>query len=444
MKRNHKLLLLFSGVMVLAITGCMFPEKKFPGPEAPFSKTVEIRQTGKKYQLYRNGKPYYIRGAGGDQYFAELAANGGNSIRTWSTHGLQEVLDQAAAHDLTVLAGLDLWPERLGMDYSDPVMVLEQKERIRKDVLTYKDHPALLMWGIGNELDLGYANESVWEAVNEIAAMIHEIDPNHPTTTMIMPNARNTRLIAEKAPEIDLLSFNVFGAAGKLDENLRKAWWGWKGPYIISEWGGLGWWERQTTQWYVPIDMTGTLKAEKLVEVYSESMKEDTMWCMGSYLFFWGNKQERTHTWFSFFTEDGHPTSLVEAARYNWTGKWPENRTPVIDSVKLNNRIDSENIYLYKRQRYTARVLAQDPEGEPLNFKWEIRPEGKYIKITGGDKEYKPQPIEGLIETIEGGQMSFKAPDETGPYRIFVYISDPQGSTAIADIPFYVTHSSID
>ncbi|MDX2246659.1 MAG: glycoside hydrolase family 2 TIM barrel-domain containing protein [Bacteroidia bacterium] len=443
--KSSSLTILLIGLMVfLAESGCLFPEKKFPGNELPFQKTVEIRQVGKNYQLYRHGKPYYIRGAGGDEYFGELAANGGNSVRTWSTYQLKEILDRADSNGLTVLAGLDLWPERLGMNYNDAQMVADQKERIRKDVLTYKDHPALLMWGIGNELDLGYANEDVWVAVNDIAAMIHEIDPNHPTTTMIMPNARNTRLIAEKAPEIDILSFNVFGAAGKLNENLRKPWWGWKGPYIISEWGGLGWWERQTTQWHVPIDMPGTLKAQKLVEVYSASMKEDTSWCLGSYLFFWGNKQERTHTWFSFFTEEGNPTPMVEAARYNWTGKWPDNRAPVIDSVKLNNRIDSENIYLYQKQQYSARVLASDPEGQKLTYKWEIRAEGLYIKITGGDKEERPQPLPGLIQSVNDGVMSFTAPEQPGPYRIFVYISDPGKTTTIADIPFFVTHSEID
>lgn len=447
MKINAAKILLILLPLLLVWQGCLFPEKKFPDTAGPFTKTVEIRKQGDKYQLFRNGEPYFIKGAGGDQYFEQLAANGGNSVRTWSTHQLTATLDEAHAHGLTVLAGLDLWPERLGMDYNDPDMVAQQKERIRKDVLKYKDHPALLMWGIGNELDLGYANEDVWIAVNDIAAMIHEIDPNHPTTTMIMPNARNTRLIAEKAPEIDILSFNVFGAAGKLDENLRKPWWGWKGPYIISEWGGLGWWERQTTQWHVPIDMSGTLKAQKLVEVYAESMKEDTTWCIGSYLFFWGNKQERTHTWFSFFTEEGYPTALVEAARFNWTGKWPENRAPVIDSVKLNNRIDSENIYLYKNQRYTVKVTAKDPENQKLKYIWEIRPEGSYIKITGGDKEERPQPIDGLIEDkshSEEGTMTFVAPDKTGAYRIFVYISDPQNTTTIADIPFFVTHYAID
>ena len=51
------------------------------------------------------------------------------------------------------------------------------KEKLREEVLKYKDHPALLAWGIGNELNLQYKNPKVWNAVNDIAKMIHEVDP---------------------------------------------------------------------------------------------------------------------------------------------------------------------------------------------------------------------------------------------------------------------------
>ena len=43
----------------------------------------------------KDGQPYYIKGAGGDvDKIEQLAAYGGNSIRTWGTGGAQEVLDR--------------------------------------------------------------------------------------------------------------------------------------------------------------------------------------------------------------------------------------------------------------------------------------------------------------------------------------------------------------
>src|SRR5690349_8815100 len=43
---------------------------------------VEIRKTDSTYELYRDGKPYFIKGAGGSSYPARIASYGGNSIRT--------------------------------------------------------------------------------------------------------------------------------------------------------------------------------------------------------------------------------------------------------------------------------------------------------------------------------------------------------------------------
>src|SRR5690606_40102511 len=62
---------------------------------------------------------------------------------------------------LTVMLGLRMGHERHGFDYDDEVAVREQKESIRAQVLKYKDHPALLTWGLGNEVDLMYTNTNV-------------------------------------------------------------------------------------------------------------------------------------------------------------------------------------------------------------------------------------------------------------------------------------------
>ena len=56
---------------------------------------VGVIKIGNSYKLIRNGQPYYIKGAGGSSKLAELARRGGNSIRTWSTHRAQAVLDSA-------------------------------------------------------------------------------------------------------------------------------------------------------------------------------------------------------------------------------------------------------------------------------------------------------------------------------------------------------------
>src|SRR3954447_24415096 len=88
------------------------------------SSTVKIVANSDGYQLLRDGKPYYIHGAGGSQKLDVLVASGGNSIRTWSAS--PEVLDQAQAKGLSVLLGLRVGRPRQGFDYGDRTRVEAQ------------------------------------------------------------------------------------------------------------------------------------------------------------------------------------------------------------------------------------------------------------------------------------------------------------------------------
>ena len=134
--------------------------------------------------MHRAGEPYYIKGAGAKEHFGLLEESGANSIRLWST-SKAALLDSALAHGMTVCLGLNIRPERTGMNYNDEYAVRGQIEQLKQEVLKFKDHPAVLLWGIGNEVDLKYSNFKVWATVEELARFIKEVDPNHPTITVI-------------------------------------------------------------------------------------------------------------------------------------------------------------------------------------------------------------------------------------------------------------------
>ena len=105
---------------------------------------TEIRKVDSSFQLLRDGKPYFVKGVGGSVYPDRILAAGGNSIRTWGTRDAQKVLDTAHKYGLTVLMGLDVARERHGFNYDNAAAVQNQMEKIRAEVMKYKDHPALL------------------------------------------------------------------------------------------------------------------------------------------------------------------------------------------------------------------------------------------------------------------------------------------------------------
>ena len=142
--------------------------------------TIEKSETG--FQLLKNNSPYYIKGAGAKSNFQKVKESGGNSIRIWSSNK-SNLLDSALKYDLSVCLGIWVAQERNGFDYNDEYKVKSQIELIKKKIIKLKDHPSLILWGIGNEVDLKYSNFKVWETIEEIAKFIKKVDPNHPTMT---------------------------------------------------------------------------------------------------------------------------------------------------------------------------------------------------------------------------------------------------------------------
>jgi hypothetical protein len=402
---------------------------------------VTIENTNGKYTLLVNNEPFYINGAGLEFGNIEsLAKYKGNSFRTWRTNNGKntalEVLDEAHKHGLMVTMGIEVARERHGFDYNDQEKVDAQRERIREEVNAIKDHPALLIWSIGNELNLRYSNPNVWNAVNDISKMIHEIDPNHPTTTTLAGISKREILeINKRAPELDILSFQVYGELGRLPKQVRS--YGWTKPYMVTEWGATGHWEVPRTKWGAPIEENSTVKAKNYMIRYQKSMQIDSTQCLGSYVFLWGQKQERTPTWYGVFTEDDKATESVDVMQYLWTGEWPENRSPQIKSFLLDGKDAYSSVTLQPNQSYEATVVATDPNEDPLTYSYEILHESTDLK-DGGDFEERPSSVQWKKRISENGKLRFTIPQEEGTYRIFVYVHDNKNHVGTANIPFRV------
>jgi hypothetical protein len=394
---------------------------------------VELRQTEQGWRLLRGGEPYVIRGAGGEASLEQLAAAGANSLRTWGADDIDATLDAAHAIGLSVTVGIWLGHERHGFDYSDPVQVREQLERARQTVLRYKDHPAVLLWGIGNEME-GFEsgdNPAIWKAVNDIAAMVKELDPNHPTMT-VTADIGGGRIegVQKLSPAIDIHGINTYGGALSLAERYRES--GATKPYILTEFGPPGSWEVPTSDWGAPYELTSTEKAAFYRRSYEQAVSGAPGLALGSYAFIWGHKMEATATWFGMFLEDGARLGAIDTMTELWSGKPPVDSAPVVEPLVIEgeSRIDPGEVV-------RVRAVIDDPGGRVERVHWALRREsGEYA--TGGD--YRPMlpDIEGVVLKGNHQGARLRMPEEPGPYRLFLYAWDASGNAATANVPLLV------
>ncbi len=383
--------------------------------------------------LTRNGTPFLVKGGGGgEQALESLAKAGGNSIRLWGDDNLGEMLDRAQKLGLTVCAGIWLGQVRQGFDWTDAAGLIKQREHIRAVVEKYKSHPALLVWALGNEMeDPQGRNGAVWGQINNLARMVKELDPTHPTMTVVAEiGGDKVKNFTALCPDVDILGINSYGGAASVAERYRKL--GGTKPFILTEYGPNGIWEVSKDAIGAYPELTSTAKGEAYRAAYQSNVVAARDLCLGSYAFLWGQKQEVTPTWFSMFLADGTPLAAAQVVSELWTGKPPANRVPVITALEvIGERTAKPGAAL------VATLEASDPERDPLTVEWSLqRDPGEYG--SGGDKEATPPTFPEAVGKTSTTSATVTLPKDGGLYRLFATVRDSHGGGAVANVPLRV------
>lgn len=393
------------------------------------------------YTLTRNGRPYEIHGVGGDKQLELAAKLGATTIRTWGLEQLdsqvngKSLLDRCHELGLTVMAGIWIQHERHGFNYNDPAQVRKQRETVRDAVRKHKDHPALLLWGLGNEME-GPTSDGrdtrIWKELDTLAGIVRAEDPNHPIITVIAGAANaKVRSLAANYPSLDILGVNAYGGAAGVGKALKEA--GWNKPFILAEFGPVGHWEVGSTPWGAPIEPTSRAKAANYYTTHTTVMEDGEGRCLGTFAFVWGQKQETTATWYGMFLPTGEKLPSVDAMSYAWNKRWPDNRSPLIEKLEADFR-EKE---IAPNTTTTVTVAARDSENDRLTYEWLVVQESTDRKV-GGDKEAAPPAHPECIIRGEGPVLQMRTPSRRGAYRVFCIVRDGQGGASADNFPFYV------
>jgi hypothetical protein len=406
------------------------------------SSQVRVTQdAGGTFGLSVNGESFVIRGAGGTSHLDLLRSLGGNSIRTWGIESLDQLVDGKPlldrAHDLGIKVAVGIWVQhaRHGFDYSDAASLQRQRDAVRGAVRKYRDHPAVLLWGLGNEMEGPTSkgdDERVWKEVNVLAELVKREDPTHPImTTIAGASPVKVKGMLAHCPLVDILGVNAYAGASGVGRAVKDA--GWDRPFILTEFGPPGPWEVPKTAWGAPVEPTSWEKASGYYATSELLQTGSSGLCLGSYAFVWGHKQETTSTWYGMFLRSGEKLPSVDAMARVWTGKWPPNRSPKITVL----RVTPESRRISRGGTFGADVVAVDFEGDPLQIEWEFVAENKTTGI-GGDAEEAPPSFPEAVLDGKGTKALLRAPTVPGAYRVFVTVRDGKGGASKDNVPVLV------
>lgn len=415
---------------------CLLSSCSFLSP-----KGIEIKQAADGYKLYIDGRETYIKGVGGTYRLDVAAQNGANAFRTWggNVEEVKKALASAAENKMYVMQGIGMTKDSIR--YYDDAYKNKMREEVRVLAETFKNDTSLLAWGIGNEIELGNANIGVaWQFVEELAQLIKSIDKRHLVSTVISYNPSALDSIAKYVPSLDYVGINVYGPMGEVKKTVDQS--NYKGAFMITEWGPTGWWETASTEWKAPIEQTSEEKRQVYEERYTKYIQSNTR-CLGSFVFLWGQKEERTPTWFSMFVEDdvenlplhGEKTPMVEAMQRVWTGNTLTETAPVIEGMTINDKHAIDNIRIKAGIPFEAQVTVTDKENSRLTYVWEVLKEATVLGF-GGSYEPRPDRVGEVVASdtnVYEGIIS-----ESGEYRLYVYVLDNTGFVSTINIPFQI------
>lgn len=405
--------------------------------------TVTVGEHDGKAALLVDGAPFVVRGVTFSRRlddpvrraadFARLQDLGVNCLRNWGCgEDTQLLLDTAAAHDLKVILGLWLRHGRPGAEgddnfnyLSDDAGMAAQRQATLAWVRRFKDHPALLAWGLGNEviLNLGTEAEKLAYAkhLEDVAAAIKREDPAHPVVsadawTLAWPYWR------DHCPSLDIYGVNTYGPGVQaIPGEVRRL--QVDKPILYTEFGPRG-------EWDAPKDRNGLGIEPDDAEKFDTILQGCTAWwpaqptCLGGFVFNFGDDENHGGIWLNLMVGKSFRPSYW-AVRQAYAGTPAANLPPVVEEFRLPRDTATAGEWI------PVSLAVRDPEGEPLEVEF------RYNHRVG-DRQQRDAVLPLASRRDGDGAWQVQAPTVAGVVKVYVFVRDPFPNLSIAQLSLAV------
>jgi len=391
-------------------------------PKAIFASQVRIEEKGRGWVLFSEDRPFYIKGVGcsapsgskGEDYLLMARDLGANAVRTWGEdQGSRNYFDRCAQYGLRVAAGIWLEPaDGKKVSYCGPT---DYKARRRREILDYverfKNHPALLLWVVGNETIQFTKNdeERVFFSrfLEDLVKEIHRTDPNHPVVYASC-SYFDLPYLKQFVPSLDAIGANVYGSPKSFQSRWEDM--GFNCPYLLTEYGPP-----------LPGDQPTDANGQPMeLEDYQKALAYKNMWeqikgaagdNLGGFAFHLGEDRHDTMTWWNINQNEFKKKSYrVLSDLYH--------EAPISPSApRLLRMVLSKASHLNAGESVDVRMELKVPA--------EGRFEYRLSKRKGNLNEWAPLDVIG-----RGSKVRIRAPSEKGIYRLYGFVRTEQGDIA--------------
>lgn len=396
-------------------------------------------------QRFERFGSFQIRGVCGDRDLDSLVGTGVNTVRGYTIPEpdvMRAKLDEA--HRLGLKVIVSEWMPHHGANKNheggtwDFDYNAKEEEILAKFIAKVEgigDHPAILMWGLGNEVHL---DEPYLRVVNRMSQAIHERFPHH-ITSLTMINAKPEAIAAVKqfAPDIDVLGIQSY-SRGAVRGAIKKTEELWGKPFYMSEFNTNGPWNFGKTEWGVPLDEPVTRKVSDLKDCYVAI--DESPLCLGSTIFAWGHYAVFRPTYFSTLLDPdpngpGPNVSLdrllrtpqAEVMIEHFTGKpIVGNRAPVLSRLAFEGGTSSR--LAKPGERMHVMFSAEDADGDKVEFvTWILDANAR-----------RTTSVAGPFPQASSEHALIPAPETPGAYLLMIYAIDNQGGGSASTLAFKV------
>ena len=303
------------------------------------------------------------------------------------------------------------------MDYTAHTGRMQQQTaRVLAQVEQYKDHPALLGWGLGNEVVLNIAGDDQRIAysryLEQLCRHVKALDPHHPVLSVSAWTVAVPYWQAH-CPGLDLYGINAYGpAAGGLPRALEDL--GVEKPWLVTEFGPVAEWDVPADDLGVPIMPNDAQKYDQMVNGWNQGVTGATSkGHRGGFLFNYGKGFDFVSLWMGMLV-DGKRRPTWYATRYLFTGRPPDPG-------------DVEALYMRVQPRAVPSVESVQVQVVPKDLVSSMSTCTFYASAVKGSPETMSR-LEVLQTTPEGaGRFTLTAPAVSGTYRIHGLLTDAAG-----------------